>query len=207
MRDRQRVGAGRHGGRAGLDQRGPGRRPSSRRKTRSATSPTPTRSPRPTTSSTPRSCARSSSAKTATPTSTTSCGPTTSTRKALEPHPVVPRGRRVDRAAGGRFDINGFTYIMSNFQHAGDWESPLHDVVKPTLDPLIVRANYRNRYGAAVGYISGLPELGLTRCGRFRPSASRRGPSEGAERGRHPPCRARTRRRRKPSAISVQCRA
>ena len=54
--------------------------------------------------------------------------------------------------------INGFTYIMSNFQHAGDWESPLHDKVQPTLDPLI-RANYRNRYGAAVGYVTGLPVL------------------------------------------------
>ena len=54
--------------------------------------------------------------------------------------------------------INGFTYIMSNFQHAGDWESPLHDKVQPTLDPLI-RANYKNRYGAAVGYVTGLPLL------------------------------------------------
>lgn len=50
-------------------------------------------------------------------------------------------------------DINGFSYIMSNFQHPGDWESPLHDVVKSTLDPL-VRANYKNRYGAAVGYLA-----------------------------------------------------
>ncbi|MBZ8140622.1 alkaline phosphatase [Rubrivivax gelatinosus] len=49
--------------------------------------------------------------------------------------------------------INGFTYIMSNFQHAGDWESPLHDVVKPTLDPLI-RANYEDRFGASVGYLT-----------------------------------------------------
>ena len=54
-------------------------------------------------------------------------------------------------------DVNGFTYIMSNFQHAGDWESPLHDVVKPTLDPLI-RANYRDKYGSAVGYLTGLPQ-------------------------------------------------
>ncbi len=54
-------------------------------------------------------------------------------------------------------DVNGFTYIMSNFQHAGDWDSPLHDVVKPTLDPLI-RANYRDKYGAAVGYLTGLPQ-------------------------------------------------
>ena len=50
-------------------------------------------------------------------------------------------------------EINGWTYIMSNFQHAGDWESPLHDKVKPTLDPLI-RANYKDRYGASVGYLT-----------------------------------------------------
>jgi hypothetical protein len=45
---------------------------------------------------------------------------------------------------------------MSNFQHPGDWESPLHDTVKATLDPLI-RANYKNRFGAAVGYLTGDP--------------------------------------------------
>ena len=37
-------------------------------------------------------------------------------------------------------EINGWTYIMSNFQHAGDWGS-IHNVVKDTLDPMI-RANY-----------------------------------------------------------------
>jgi secreted PhoX family phosphatase len=52
--------------------------------------------------------------------------------------------------------INGWTYIMSNFQHPGDWETPLHDKVKSTLDPL-VRANYKQRFGAAVGYITGEP--------------------------------------------------
>jgi hypothetical protein len=51
-------------------------------------------------------------------------------------------------------EINGWTYIMSNFQHAGDWESPLHDKVKDILDPLI-RANYKDRFGAAVGYLTG----------------------------------------------------
>ncbi len=50
-------------------------------------------------------------------------------------------------------EINGWTYVMSNFQHPGDWESPLHDVVKPTLDPL-VRANYKDRFGASVGYLT-----------------------------------------------------
>jgi secreted PhoX family phosphatase len=50
-------------------------------------------------------------------------------------------------------DINGWTYIMSNFQHPGDW-SALHTVVKDKLDPL-VRANYKNKAGAAVGYLTG----------------------------------------------------
>jgi secreted PhoX family phosphatase len=50
-------------------------------------------------------------------------------------------------------EINGWTYIMSNFQHAGDWESPVHDKVKATLDAL-VRANYKDRFGATVGYLT-----------------------------------------------------
>ena len=50
-------------------------------------------------------------------------------------------------------EINGWTYVMSNFQHPGDWESPLHDQVKATLDPL-VRANFKDRYGASVGYLT-----------------------------------------------------
>jgi secreted PhoX family phosphatase len=50
-------------------------------------------------------------------------------------------------------ELNGWTYIMSNFQHAGDWGG-IHNVVKPTLDPL-VRANYKDKFGAAVGYLTG----------------------------------------------------
>lgn len=50
-------------------------------------------------------------------------------------------------------EINGWTYIMSNFQHAGDWGS-IHNVVKSTLDPLI-STNYRGKFGAAVGYLTG----------------------------------------------------
>lgn len=50
-------------------------------------------------------------------------------------------------------EINGWTYIMSNFQHAGDWGN-IHAIVKPTLDPL-VRANYKDNFGAAVGYLTG----------------------------------------------------
>lgn len=58
-------------------------------------------------------------------------------------------------------EINGWTYVMSNFQHAGDW-SGIHKGVKDQLDPLI-RANYRDKFGAAVGYLTGTagqPRLG-----------------------------------------------
>lgn len=56
-------------------------------------------------------------------------------------------------------EVNGFTYIASNFQHPGDWEAPLHNVVRPLVEPLI-NANYRNRFGAAVGYLAGIPKVG-----------------------------------------------
>jgi hypothetical protein len=49
-------------------------------------------------------------------------------------------------------DVNGWTYIMSNFQHPGDWGG-IHAGVKGTLDPL-VRANYKDKFGAAVGYLT-----------------------------------------------------
>ncbi len=52
-------------------------------------------------------------------------------------------------------EINGWTYIMSNFQHAGDWGG-IHSKVQSTLDPL-VRANYKDRYAAAVGYLTADP--------------------------------------------------
>ena len=52
-------------------------------------------------------------------------------------------------------EINGWTYVMSNFQHAGDWEA-FHSIVQPTLDPLI-RANYNGRYACAVGYLTADP--------------------------------------------------
>ncbi|WP_339939893.1 PhoX family protein [Undibacterium luofuense] len=53
-------------------------------------------------------------------------------------------------------EINGWTYIVTNFQHAGDWESPLHDKVKPTLEP-IIKANYKDKFGATVGYLTADP--------------------------------------------------
>ena len=53
-------------------------------------------------------------------------------------------------------DLNGWTYITTNFQHPGDWLPKLHGKVQATLDPL-VRANYKDRFGAAVGYLTGTP--------------------------------------------------
>jgi uncharacterized protein len=50
-------------------------------------------------------------------------------------------------------EVNGWTYILSSFQHPGDWETPLHDKVKAAVAPLI-DANYKNRFGASVGYIT-----------------------------------------------------
>jgi hypothetical protein len=53
-------------------------------------------------------------------------------------------------------ELNGWTYIMSNFQHPGDWIKALHGKVEATLDPL-VRKNYHDRFGAAVGYLTADP--------------------------------------------------
>ncbi|WP_198120536.1 PhoX family protein [Massilia rhizosphaerae] len=50
-------------------------------------------------------------------------------------------------------DVNGWTYVMSNFQHPGDWVG-IHANVKGTLDPLI-KANYKDKFGGAVGYLTG----------------------------------------------------
>nr|WP_315592016.1 alkaline phosphatase PhoX [uncultured Cupriavidus sp.] len=47
-------------------------------------------------------------------------------------------------------EINGWTYIMSNFQHAGDG---IKAAVKATVEPLVY-ANYKDGYGAAVGYLT-----------------------------------------------------
>jgi hypothetical protein len=50
-------------------------------------------------------------------------------------------------------DINGYAYIMSNYQHAGDFTSSTSDELKTALEPLI------DKYKASIGYISGLPAL------------------------------------------------
>jgi hypothetical protein len=68
-------------------------------------------------------------------------------------------------------NANGFSYVLSNFQHPGDWESPLHDVVKSTLEPL-ENANYNDRTSGAVGYL--LPDCGCE-CGHGAKGSEGRG--------------------------------
>ncbi len=50
-------------------------------------------------------------------------------------------------------DINGFSYVMSNYQHAGDFTSTTDPTLKAALEPLI------DKYKAGIGYIGGLPGL------------------------------------------------
>jgi secreted PhoX family phosphatase len=56
-------------------------------------------------------------------------------------------------------NVNGFAYVMSNFQHPGDWtfKTPSQDGLKAA-----VTANWGalKSAKAAVGYISGIPSLG-----------------------------------------------
>ena len=54
-------------------------------------------------------------------------------------------------------NLNGFAYIMSNFQHAGDWGA-IHSVIKAGADPLI-NTNWNNKKSSAIGYLSGVPVL------------------------------------------------
>lgn len=50
-------------------------------------------------------------------------------------------------------DVNGFAYVLANFQHPGDG---IPAALEGTLRPLI-NANYNNGYSAAVGYLTGMP--------------------------------------------------
>jgi secreted PhoX family phosphatase len=59
-------------------------------------------------------------------------------------------------------NLNGFAYISANFQHPGDWEgihSTLLNATGSTLNASI-NSNWGNKKQAAIGYISGVPQLG-----------------------------------------------
>ncbi|CZZ95200.1 phosphatase [Bordetella ansorpii] len=52
-------------------------------------------------------------------------------------------------------ELNGFTYIMSNFQHAGDFLGTMPTDLVSEIEPLIDAA-YKDKFSASVGYITGL---------------------------------------------------
>ena len=62
-------------------------------------------------------------------------------------------------------NLNGFSYVMSGFQHAGDWtfltsQAALKEAVASNFGPSVVAGSKKLAKRAAVGYISGLPVTG-----------------------------------------------
>ncbi|BCJ87575.1 PhoX family protein [Effusibacillus dendaii] len=55
-------------------------------------------------------------------------------------------------------DVNGFTYILSNLQHPGDFETKIPDPLKQEIEKRI-NQNFDNKRSGVVGYISGLPSM------------------------------------------------
>ena len=55
-------------------------------------------------------------------------------------------------------DMNGFAYVMSNFQHPGDYIGSMDATLQSQVDPLI-NAQWLNKKKAAVGYLSGIPAI------------------------------------------------
>ena len=59
-------------------------------------------------------------------------------------------------------NLNGFAYLMSSFQHPGDWETALHNTLLNAAGSTLnatINSNWGNKKKAAVGYISGIPSL------------------------------------------------
>ena len=55
-------------------------------------------------------------------------------------------------------NLNGFAYVMSNFQHPGDYIGSMDTTLKSNVDPLI-DAMWANKKKAGIGYISGIPAV------------------------------------------------
>ena len=55
-------------------------------------------------------------------------------------------------------NLHGFAYVMSNFQHPGDYISSMNADLRANVDPLI-NSKWDNKKKAAVGYISGVPTV------------------------------------------------
>jgi secreted PhoX family phosphatase len=58
-------------------------------------------------------------------------------------------------------NLNGFSYVMSNFQHPGDWESIHNTLLTATGSTLnaTINTNWSNKDKAALGYMV-LPAVG-----------------------------------------------
>ena len=52
--------------------------------------------------------------------------------------------------------LNGWTYVLSSFQHPGEYTGGTSAAVKTAVEPLI-NARYKNKLGAAVGYLTAAP--------------------------------------------------
>lgn len=50
-------------------------------------------------------------------------------------------------------EIHGWTYILSNFQHPGEYIKTIDPSLKTAVNPLL-KANYKDKFGAAVGYLT-----------------------------------------------------
>lgn len=53
-------------------------------------------------------------------------------------------------------DLNGHAYVMSNFQHPGDFIKTMDVNLKAAVEPLI-NSQWSNKEKAAIGYLSGMP--------------------------------------------------
>ncbi len=56
-------------------------------------------------------------------------------------------------------NLNGYAYVMANFQHPGDWEAFHSTVLTGTTLNATINSNWGNKKQGAVGYISGIPCL------------------------------------------------
>jgi len=55
-------------------------------------------------------------------------------------------------------NLHGFAYVMSNFQHPGEYISSMNPILKADVDPLI-NSKWANKKKAAIGYLSGIPAV------------------------------------------------
>ena len=56
-------------------------------------------------------------------------------------------------------NLDGFAYVMSNFQHPGEYIGTINATLKADVDPLI-NSKWDNKRKAAIGYLDGIPTVG-----------------------------------------------